>query len=703
MKRPPLPFLLAALFAVTIAGFATWRIFYGVDFSDEAFYVAMPYTFALGNQPFVHELALQQTAGLLVTPFTRAYVALRGSEGIVLTFRVLFLLLAALTGCAIFRLARSAGGAAAAVVVSVLPFVIVPGILSVSYNTLGMNFLCAGACLAAHGVLRENRTSLLLAGPALIVGAFAYPTLIVPGTLSAFVTAVWLARQGRKQDWRAFVYGWLASAVIAFLVVASLGWDNLATSLLYMLRHARHGGDQGKLETLWTALRTSAPYETWKLYLLGITGLTTIFVRKYRWLGLAVMNVLLASFRDRSDWRVVASVTTYAALYLAPVAAVAAWRRGGAPIAAIVLFPGLAAAFITAWTSSNGFPNAMIGAYTVLTAALVLAVMAAEDLGKTIIPLVTAIIIATTASSIFSFVYVDSELPYLTARVPSGPYAGLYTTPQRRDFVAQIAADVARHAKGKKALFYDSFPAGYLFVDTAPRIEGTWIPFAIAFPGFDRTWYTSYYAQPENRPDVVFEVLAIPRRDEVVTYTKATPSDPMHYGFWRSGYSLVEENRYYAIYRPCPSCVTDVVEAENLLGTDDAVAWRLLPGRYWGGALAATPRRGATLRGTIPRFKPGPYRIDLVHYRNVSRTNEVRISAGEQERRVLVQETAPYRLSRIIGVVFPDVRSPEFSIEVLSSGKGALLLDQVAFTRAPGAELLAARCEYIRAMEPGQP
>lgn len=703
MKRPPLPILLAALFAVTVVGFASWRITYGVDFSDEAFYAAMPYTFALGNQPFVHELALQQTAAILLIPFTKVYVALRGAEGIMLAFRVLFLLLAALTGAAIFRLARELTGTAAAIVMSVLPFAIVPGILSVSYNTLGMNFLCAGACLTAHGVLRANRRSLWLAGPALILAAFAYPTLVIPGTLSAFVAAIWLARQGRKEEWRSLVYGWLGAVVLAFVVTAALGWDNLATSLIYMLRHARHGGsDQGQLQTLWIALRTSAPYETWKLYALAAAGLATLFVRKWRWLGLTLMIALLASFLDDLNWRIVATVTIYSVLYLTIVVAVTSWKRGGAPVAVMVLLPGLAAAFITAWTSSNGFPNAMIGAYTALTAALILALASAERLGTTLLPLAVAAFIAAAASSTFRHVYVDSELEYLTARIPTGPYAGLRTTPQRRDFVLQLAADVKRHAQGKRAIFYDSFPAGYLFVDTPPRVEGTWIPFAIAFPGFDRTWYTSYFSLPENRPSVVFEMMGLPKRDGIVSLTKSSPSDPMHYNFWRSGYTLAEENRYYAIYKQCAPCVTDRLEAENLLGPDEAVNWKLIPGKYSAGALAGTSRRGSVLQGTIPRFRPGPYRFDFVHYRNMPRTHELRIAAGGDERHVTVKEHAPYGLSRVTGVIFPDVRSPEFSIESEGSGKGALLLDQIAFTRAPSAEMLAARCEYCEIGRVGQ-
>ncbi|HYI10858.1 MAG TPA: hypothetical protein VEK57_17490 [Thermoanaerobaculia bacterium] len=711
MNRRALPILAAALFAATIAAFAGWRMFYGIDFADEGFYVAMPYTFALGNQPFVNELALQQTAALLVTPFTRAYVALRGSEGIVLFFRELFLLLALLTAAAIFRLARAVADVPAALLVAVLPFIVVPGIASISYNSLGMNLLCAGACLAAHGVLRESRLSLLLAGPSLVLASFAYPTLVVPATLCVVAGAMWLALRHHGAAWRALVYGWLATVVMLFAWVASFGWENVATSLLYMLRHAMHGGDSGKLATLWKAFLSSAPYPRAVLVALAVTVVATFFLGRRAWMGIALTAGLLAAFRHEGDWRVISLVVLYGTLFLLP----GAWwvGRGGngtngkngtneihqpprsqfPPISTIVLLPGLIAAGITAWTSSNGFPNAGIGAYTAFAAVLILVLAVPSRHGGAEIALAVACVLAMIAVFTFRYVYREEELSRLTARIDSGPYAGLYTTPARRDFVAKLAADVARHGAGKKVLFYDTFPAGYLFVDTPPPIETTWIPYAQDFPAFDRAWYISYYHRPENRPDAVFEILSVPTIDGGLRYQTSLPSDPMHHGFWRSGYQVVEANPFYAIHRRCDPCVTDVVEAENLIPAD-ARLWRRFTGRYSHDAAASTTRRGAVLHSTIPRFRPGPYRVDFSLYRNLRRTHEVRIALGDDERRIVVGRHAPFRISRAIGAVFADVQTPEFSLEVDSSGKGAILLDEIAFSRAPSVDLLAGDCSY---------
>ena len=45
-----------------------WRIHFGVDFTDESFYVAMALRFARGDRPFVDEVNLTQTASWLAHP-----------------------------------------------------------------------------------------------------------------------------------------------------------------------------------------------------------------------------------------------------------------------------------------------------------------------------------------------------------------------------------------------------------------------------------------------------------------------------------------------------------------------------------------------------------------------------------------------------------------------------------------------------------
>src|SRR6186713_1769777 len=73
------PALAAGVLAWLIAGLVLmFRVPVGTASTDEAFYSAMTYGFLLGNKPYLDELAFHQNAAILLMPFYRAYVWLRG-------------------------------------------------------------------------------------------------------------------------------------------------------------------------------------------------------------------------------------------------------------------------------------------------------------------------------------------------------------------------------------------------------------------------------------------------------------------------------------------------------------------------------------------------------------------------------------------------------------------------------------------------
>ena len=83
--------MIAALTALVAASYA--RMYFGVDFTDEAFYVALPYRFANGARPLVDEaLLVQQSSAVLLYPFVKSYTGVAGTKGIVVFARHLHFL-----------------------------------------------------------------------------------------------------------------------------------------------------------------------------------------------------------------------------------------------------------------------------------------------------------------------------------------------------------------------------------------------------------------------------------------------------------------------------------------------------------------------------------------------------------------------------------------------------------------------------------
>lgn len=74
-----------------VAAFSYLRLYFGVDLTDESYYVALPVSFANGYRPFQDEIEMGQFAGLLLTPFIRLYLSILDSkEGVVLFARHLY-------------------------------------------------------------------------------------------------------------------------------------------------------------------------------------------------------------------------------------------------------------------------------------------------------------------------------------------------------------------------------------------------------------------------------------------------------------------------------------------------------------------------------------------------------------------------------------------------------------------------------------
>ena len=98
-----------ALASVGVAAALTYgRLYYGVDLTDESFYVAVPYRFALGARPLIDETNIvPQTPGLLLYPFLKLWDSLVGLDGVMLYARHLHLLFFAGVALALFVVAAT--------------------------------------------------------------------------------------------------------------------------------------------------------------------------------------------------------------------------------------------------------------------------------------------------------------------------------------------------------------------------------------------------------------------------------------------------------------------------------------------------------------------------------------------------------------------------------------------------------------------
>jgi hypothetical protein len=503
----------ATCLAGVIVGVCFWRLYYGVDFTDEAYYVAVPYRFVLDARPYIDETTpSQQTTGLLLYPLVAAYHAAFGVHGIILAGRRLHLLFACLVAaCAYLGLRPFVRTQVEAVVPSVIPIAFVPFSLpDLSYNNVGSGCLVAGTFLGLRFLGTGRRRFLALAGLANGLATFAYPTLVVATVGFAVLIGV-LAGGPRARN--VVVYSAPAAIPIfgLFAVFAHAGTEHVRA----VYEHAREFGGQGggveKLLSAPGAVTRTLPHAP--LGLVAVACLIALWRLRPTlapWLASALPLLLFPLVDARQPLGSLTYMTLLgmAALPLYPL--VRADETARMPFR-LVWLTALLGGLATFWSSNNGGPSFGLGfAGASIVTTMFVMVIARGRPALAFLSAATAVALATVMQ--FTWVYRDNSFGRLGSRIGNGPYAGLFTSPARRRFVTALQADLLARSSGRcRILFFDEFPAGYLMSPSRPYTNAA-LMLGVArkkVVGYRRL-LLAYYRAQGALPDVVVRISHVP-------------------------------------------------------------------------------------------------------------------------------------------------------------------------------------------------
>ncbi len=511
--------LAVTVFAV-VAVAAAARLLFGVDLADEGFYAALPYRFVLGDRPFIDEMHILQLAGFLTFPLVKAFIAVKGStEGLILALRAAWLLAwLALCGAG-FRFLRRFVAWPWALLGAAVPLVAIPfNIPAFSYNTMGAGLLTLGVLLGAEDLLwGRSRWWMLGAGVAHGLAVVAYPTLLF--AMPAFGVGVAVVGRGRGWGglWAYLLGGLVVGAPLAAYLFGVVGLGNVLAAWRFMSSQSGYGGAGDKLPKLAGDI-ASVPISR----VLVIPGLVLLGLAMWRWGERARPWLLLSPLMMLVVFGTALSPRTLGFVFFFCVLGIFlyfhtardALARG---LLVWALLAPLFAGAVTAYSSTNGFMNAGIGAYPAVfaaTAMLALAVTrpdkAEAGMDTTRLRVTLGVVCALSVLlgltwSTWAAVYNDESVPRLTAVTPIGPYARLLTTPSQVKVMRQLQADLASHLRpGDRVLFFDEFPSGYLFTSARPDTNTLWLT-ASGVPGAAPEKATLAYLARNGLPDVVVQ------------------------------------------------------------------------------------------------------------------------------------------------------------------------------------------------------
>jgi hypothetical protein len=498
-----------------------YRVQFGVSHRDEAFYSAMPYSFALGTRPFFDELAIHQNAAILMTPLYRAYLAIAGSaDGIILFNRYAYVGYLAVCAWLGYRYVRSRAGRAAACAAALLILVFsYCNLFALSYNTLGAMGFFAGAVLSAGAVaVPRPATRLVAAGAFFLSAMFAYPGLAPAVLVYALVIAAWFYRCSSSATFRSALIGLGASAVCTVIVALGVAsWIGRAgfERLLEFSRSMGYGRGNSRW---WEGI------SAWRGPVLGFAAVLVawpLLTRRFprlAWL-IALLGVVVSAWLYEAGLRVAAPTPATLLLCAMPVlapACVLAQRdeRGGRELLALIWLPGILAMLCCTFTSANRYQAASLGALLVeLAGVIAFARLCSSAEGRTrssgavaLSGLAGSLFLLQT-HSLFAAVYADD--PSFAAndtRVRRGPMRGIRTTPFEAKRLAAVDADLKATAReGRTITVFDGFATGYLSTKLRPHTFTHWIVWVMT-PSYSRAIMRERFGSPELLPDIVLKI-----------------------------------------------------------------------------------------------------------------------------------------------------------------------------------------------------
>lgn len=169
---------------VMVFAFNLWRSQYTFYGYDEVYYSALPYSFALGKQPFDYMCSLHELPALIIFPFIFLWKIITGGTmvGVLIYLRLLYcgsLFLISLYLYITFKRETTFDIIISALICCVFMLHTPFNVYTLSYNTIPYLALMASALLLYNGINKNKKLLVFWGGVLYAIAVQAYPMLII--------------------------------------------------------------------------------------------------------------------------------------------------------------------------------------------------------------------------------------------------------------------------------------------------------------------------------------------------------------------------------------------------------------------------------------------------------------------------------------------------------------------------------------------
>ncbi len=472
-----------------MGGLSVIRCFYGIEITDEAYYVADAVGVFQGNLPFAYNTSNSAGMSLVSFPFLFVFRLFSSdNEGIFLYMRLCYTFFRFVVVFLLYTVLKKKYPRRALIPACLLlvPWIGFFGsIPNFSYNTSSfwlMLLSCAIISVNCRNRDRRSRAALFISGCIAALSVFAHP--MQAGAVMTVCLLLVLLSEKRSKLWNFILYaagGLTLAALVLFLISVQTGMRSLWAGLNIMLFHRLHFFTVSLKQQIFDFLTwLKIPFLGMIALFLGAMILSRFFGHcfdlgwkwKYRWLlsaSFAVIPTLIYFCRGGSDsaYSYFGAISLWCALMIFPVirdlpacfiifpVLVFFVCEAAVPSVSIIsgrtyfMFPILfATVLLLGSDNENSIPVFTNGSPRML---------------KAIVCMIACITAVLVIRSEYLYVYRDDPITKLDHRVSEGVYKGLYTGADRAGCTIEVEEYIRNNTRPDERIsFRDNVPFGYL-------------------------------------------------------------------------------------------------------------------------------------------------------------------------------------------------------------------------------------------------
>ena len=449
MKKHINPVLCAVYLLLFLA--LSYRLFLSVELTDEIHGIASIYNIYLGKKPFMTSWDYHTGWCLLAPIFAVFRWFSPDFEGIVLFFRIVYLVFTSLcAGTILWLLYRTQKNISVWYFIAPAMCFVPMSIFQLNYNSLtSYIIMLTAALLLTSEKEKPEKLRYLFLGVMMCLGCITYPTLVV----LAAVLAVWIGIRNRKNFWKEkvcfYIIGGCATALIFIIWIFSDGNIQLFSEALKGMLSSPHEQTKGMINSQFLLQTFYYPIRKYLNRGFGICVSSYLAIQlglhfsAWTWKDflnriLLILFLILNAWVNKGQYGYVALGILIAFIGAYP----AAFGIRGRSCTTLFLL----AAWILTYSFTSDNRNVMIAFEAAsplicfLSGILLYETMAEEHFSLEVVFIV--LLGLSGLLNVYSYVYRDEPVTQLSQKVEVGIYKGLYTTESRKHLIQQTEKEL---------------------------------------------------------------------------------------------------------------------------------------------------------------------------------------------------------------------------------------------------------------------